>query len=113
MNGWKALGYVFTVFGIVFLIVAVIVGLPVLSSINFLVQYSSEAFLSLFIAAILPYVIIASFMFVIAAGGFYAGRTRRTVYAKGRSYSRIRCGECGAMNDIDAVFCKRCGEHFR
>jgi ribosomal protein L40E len=113
MNAWKALGYVFTVFGIVFLTVAVIVALPVLSSINFLGQYSTEAFLSRFIAAILPYVIAASIMFVIAAGGFYAGRPRRTVYTRGRNYSRIRCGECGAMNDIDAVFCKRCGNHFR
>ena len=113
MNAWKVLGYVFTVFGILSLTVAVIAGLPVLSSINFLGQYSTEAFLSLFIAAILPYVIVASIMFVIAAGGFYAGRPCRTVYTRGRSYSRIRCGECGVMNDLDAGFCKRYGNHFR
>jgi hypothetical protein len=88
MNGWRAVGYVFSIFGIVFLIVATIVGLPVLSSINFLGQDSSETFLNLFIAAMLPYVIIASLMFVIAALGFYAGRTPRIVHAKGSSYSQ-------------------------
>ena len=113
MNAWKALGYVFTIFGILFLIVTVIAVLPVLSSINFLAEFSAETFLSLFISAALPYVILASIMFVIAAGGFYAGRTRRVIYAKSRSSSRIRCGACGSMNDIDADFCKRCGTQFR
>ncbi len=87
MNGSKAAGWVFSMFGIVFLVVATIVGLPVLSSINFLRQYSSETFLNLFVLAILPYVIIASLMFVIAALAFYAGRTPRIVRAKGSSYS--------------------------
>ncbi len=113
MNAWKAIGYAFTIVGILFLIVAVIAVLPVLSSINFLAQFSAESFLSLFIAAALPYIILASIMFVIAAGGFYAGRTRRFVYAKGRSSSRIRCGTCGSINDMDADFCKRCGTQFR
>ncbi len=113
MNGWKALGYVFTMLGIVFLVIAVAVELPVLSSINILQQFSSETFLSVFIAAILPYVIIASIMFVMAAGGFYAGRTHRVAYSRGRGgNSRIRCGGCGAMNDLDAEFCKRCGQQF-
>ncbi len=114
MNGWKALGYVFTMLGIVFLVIAVAAELPVLSSINILQQFSSETFLSVFIAAIMPYLIIAFMMFVIAAGGFYAGRTRHVVYARGRGgYSRIRCGGCGAINDLDAEFCKKCGQHFR
>ncbi len=77
MNAWKALGWVLSIFGIIFLIVAVMAVLPVLSSINFLEQFSSEKFLALFISAMLPYVILASVMFVIAACGFYAGRTRK------------------------------------
>jgi len=29
------------------------------------------------------------------------------------SKSTILCGSCNAVNDIDAVFCKKCGKQFR
>lgn len=32
---------------------------------------------------------------------------------KGTGVSQIRCGNCGSMNDLDAVFCKKCGQRFR
>ena len=27
--------------------------------------------------------------------------------------SIIKCGECGTLNDIDAIFCKKCANRFR
>jgi hypothetical protein len=31
----------------------------------------------------------------------------------GAGFSQIRCGACSTMNDIDAIFCKKCGLKFR
>jgi len=109
MNGSKTLGYVFSMLGIVFLIVATIVGLPVLSSINLLRQFSPETFLSLFIPVILPYVIIASLMFVIAAVVFFSGRTPRIVHAKGSSYSHSLSNQVSPPHP-QVSSCPSCGE---
>jgi hypothetical protein len=109
MNGSKALGYVFSLLGIVFLIVATIVGLPVLSSINFLRQFSPETFLSLFIPAILPYLIVASLMFVIAAVVFYSGRKPRIAHAKGSSYSQFLSNQVSPSHP-QVSSCPSCGE---
>jgi hypothetical protein len=29
------------------------------------------------------------------------------------SKTEIKCGECGTMNDLDAIFCKKCANRFR
>jgi len=31
----------------------------------------------------------------------------------GAGVSQIICGNCGTMNDIDAVYCKKCGNQLR
>jgi hypothetical protein len=71
MNNWRAIGYIFTSFGVIFLLIGIILG--ILASSLFW-QVLPQVAPTLFIAAFTPYAIIASFMFVVGAVGLYAGR---------------------------------------
>jgi len=37
----------------------------------------------------------------------------REYVQEGVGISQIRCGSCGVMNDLDAVYCKKCGNQFK
>jgi hypothetical protein len=111
------------------------------SSIGYLFQ--SSILNSVLITAFLPYLVGSIVFLVIGGIGFWAGKSKEpdvTVAVRNEttpSYtmespeyvnenygtdnstnsipnrSLILCGSCGASNDLDAVFCKICGNRFR
>lgn len=67
-------------------------------------------------------VAVAVSVFLIAIGGIFLVWYNRNKSAKTKKFdnpgnspsiSQIQCGNCLTMNDIDAVFCKKCGNRFR
>ena len=75
MNIWRVVGYLFLGFGIIFLALDALAGYTVAYANSYFAAISPQTALHLLIAALSPYATIASFMFVIAAVGFYAAKT--------------------------------------
>ena len=102
-------------------------------------QYTNSMIQTLFWASATPYFIGSVPMFIIGIVGFYAGRDMEKIVDKLPSQknpirvelqspsmnamyrtngaasgkSKIVCGSCGVTNDLDAVFCKKCGDQFQ
>jgi len=75
MNNWRAVGYIFASFGLIFLLVGIFLGIIASSLVG---QYVPQLAQTLFMAAFTPWAIIASLMFVVGFVGLYAGRTPLT-----------------------------------
>ena len=68
------------------------------------------------------YIVVSLVCFTIGSVGLYLGRNTQerigevtfpsSQTSKVNHASQIQCGSCGTMNDLDAVFCKKCGNKF-
>ncbi len=125
MNNWKAVGCIFLVFGLLCFVVGLIAGNAAANANPYIASIDPSASQALFMNAFEPYAIISLFMFAIGAVGLYAGRTSQVVSTTDPTFemntpntavsnkSTILCGSCRTVNDIDAVYCKKCGKQFR
>jgi len=139
MKTWSVIGAIFAIVGAIILIFGVA---KIVEIYNIYNQYGvSQFFGSSFQNTVIwtafePYLIGAIVFFVIGGIGFFAGSGQKTnndakeldnqvgfpepnVYSQVNfsnssiSYkSTIICGSCGTLNDLDAVFCKKCGNNF-
>ena len=143
MKAYTFIGAIFTALGLCVLIVGLIAIAEAYSLFSaFGVNHSSYLTTALF-TAFSPYLAVCIVFFVIGGIGFWAGSSKEpdvTVAVRNEttpSYSMdapshinvsygtdnslsfssnksvILCGSCGASNDVDAVFCKKCGNRFR
>jgi len=89
---------------------------------QYLGDYANQLKIQLFWNVAGSYIIGSLVCFVAGGFGLVAGRTQ-TVGGETATLSQptpmvvntsqIKCGSCGTMNDIDAVFCKKCGNNLR
>ncbi len=75
MNNWKALGYIFLLFGFICLVVGLIAGSSAANANPYLNSVDPQAGQALFMAAFQDYGLISLFMFAIASVGLYSGRS--------------------------------------
>ncbi len=73
MNKWRVVGYVFFVWGSVLLISALGAFISMISMIA-QTPYLDQALISAALAAIAPYLVLATLAYVIGGVGYYAGR---------------------------------------
>jgi hypothetical protein len=140
MNGWQAIGAIFLCFAMILLIAGVANGLNTINALDqsMLGQYvSSQLKGTLFWRDSQLYLISSAITFVVGAISVYAGSISKVVadtpsqvdtvridltpptFTLNESNnvvlnkSKIVCGSCGTLNDIDAVYCKKCGGGLR
>jgi len=132
MKTWTAIGAIFSFIGVVLLIAGFAVN-PVLNALPYISGGQLDA--SLFWSAFAPFLIGSIIMFIMGGVAFYAGGSASTINVETpsptitssveirpptfemkepntavSSKSKILCGSCGAINDIDAFYCKKCGK---
>ena len=127
MNSWSAVGAIFLIIGFILLMVGFVQGVNAINAMNqlygqILGEYANQLRGTVFWNSAGSYIVGSLVCFVIGGVGLYAGKTQ-TVAGETATLSRptpmvtnvsqIQCGSCGTMNDIDAVFCKKCGNHLR
>jgi len=138
MRVWTAIGIIFTFIGFIILVLGISQIVLVYNTYNQLGgmgQYLGSVMGTVVWAAFGPYFVSALAFFVIGGVGFIAGRGSKAdvtvsvmnetkMPASNFSYetkhpctfqskSTISCGNCGTINDIDAVYCKKCALKFR
>lgn len=124
MNNWSVVGTICFCIAIVLLLAGVGLGFAAMSAITPLSglfgssrdQLNNAAFM----AAASPYLIGSAVMFVIGIIGMLVGSAKDedTPISKeplrvSSGVSQIRCGKCGTLNDLDAIYCKKCGSQLR
>lgn len=117
MKTWTAIGAIFSCIGVVLLIAGLARGFAIVNTLDQtgLSQYLGQLEGALFWSAFEPFLIGSIIMFIIGGVGFYAGGSASTIEMNEpntavSSESKILCGSCRAINDIDAVYCKKCGK---
>jgi hypothetical protein len=84
MKAWKIIGYVFVILGTLFVFYGFSIGFmetinpSTIFSINSS-DSSFSSFFSLFWSAIAPWITLATFTFIVAGWGLYAGREKKAV----------------------------------
>jgi hypothetical protein len=125
VNNWSVVGTICFSIAFVLLFAGIGLGFAAMSAINPLSglfgssgdQLKNAAFM----AAATPYFVGSAIMFVIGIVGMVVGSAKDeedTPISKeplrvGPGVSQIRCGKCGTLNDLDAVYCKKCGSQLR
>ncbi|NHJ33140.1 MAG: hypothetical protein FK732_09765 [Asgard group archaeon] len=128
MNSWSAIGTIFLVIGLILLMVGFVQGTIAIDAIDqtfgqFLGEYADQLRGPVFWEAGGSLIVASLVCFVVGGVGIYAGTTTEkkneelsilpTPGPKVNYASQIKCGSCGTMNDLDAEFCKKCGNKFR
>jgi hypothetical protein len=123
LNSSSAVGWIFLIIGFILLVVGFAQGANAIKLTEQIFgEYASQLRGTVFWNSAGSYIVASLVCFVIGGVGLYAGSTK-IVGGETATLSRptpmvanvsqIRCGSCGTMNDIDAVFCKKCGNHLR
>ena len=121
------MGAIFLLIGFILLVVGLVQGANAMNAMSqlygqFLGDYTNELRSTIFWSVAGNYIIGSLVCFAIGGIGLIAGRTKAvdggTVTLPPptpmmANTSKIQCGSCGSMNDIDAVFCKKCGNNLR
>ena len=121
------MGAIFLIIGFILLMVGLFQGVNAMNTISqlygqYLGDYANELRSTIFWSVAGNYIIGSLMCFVVGGVGLVAGRTKtvggETVTLSQptpmvANTSQIKCGSCGTMNDIDAVFCKKCGNNLR
>lgn len=140
MKTWSAIGAIFTFIGVIVLIFGVVKIAEIQNIYNQMGvgSFLGSSYVNTLIwTAFEPYMIGAIVFFIIGGVGFIAGSSQKTnnnaieltnqsasttptnasfsINAPNKSVSgksTIICGSCGTVNDLDAIFCKKCGTNF-
>jgi ribosomal protein L40E len=109
------------------LIIGIVQGTNAMNTVNqlygqFLGDYANQLKGTLFWNAAQVYIVSSLVCFAVGGVGVIAGRNQT---AGGEiitlshppsmvtNVSQIQCGSCGTMNDLDAIYCKKCGSQFK
>ncbi len=127
MNNWAAVGGICFCVAVVLLLAGVGLGFSAISAIEqnplsgYLGSYGSQIKNQVFISASTPYFVGSGVMFVIGIAGMFVGSAKteqvsavsKEPLPEAVGVSHITCGRCGTLNDLDAVYCKKCSQQFR
>jgi len=119
-------GLIFLGIGIILFIIGLFQGAAAVNAVqqlygSFLGDYANQLAGTVFWSAAQVYIVSSLVCFAVGGVGFIAGRNQTAgeeiislshPTSMAVNVSQIQCGSCGTMNDIDAVFCKKCGNQF-
>jgi uncharacterized membrane protein len=128
-KNWIVLGEISSLIGIVLLIMGIVKGLMAANSelSQLLGQLlGSQVESKIFWSAFEPFLIGSIILFIIGGVGLMAGSSANNISLATpspnlatidpntiSSNSKIICGACGVINEIDALYCKKCGKQLR